>query len=209
MSDLTQEFAINCNPSTAAKPPQYAGKGQAKGHVRAMLDDVRSAHLAGKHKKAKHRMSRYLNSYHAKLVATELARRTMKPHRRFSNALVPSIASALGGPGRDNGGGARQLSPHSSDPDDRRIVMDFGPGTGIVSTTSIHTQFGTAYIARSLATRGGSNLKRPASWRSDAGKPVHRTDLIVLEGTMAGITDQKFAVNCNPAKSEKQEADNA
>ena len=49
----------------------------------------------------------------------------------------------------------------------------------------------------------------PASWRSDAGKPTHRTDLIVLHGTMAEITDQKFAINCNPAKSEKQEADNA
>ncbi len=127
MSDLTQEFAINCNPSTAAKPPQYAGKGQAKGHVRAMLDDVRSAHLAGKHKKAKHRMSRYLNSYHAKLVATELARRTMKPHRRFPKPLVPSIASGL-----DAWLGTPEevrvnMTPKDLDSGDYRLTMDFGP----------------------------------------------------------------------------------
>jgi len=37
-----------------------------------------------------------LNSREARLAATELARRTMKPHRQLPKAPVPSIASALG-----------------------------------------------------------------------------------------------------------------
>ena len=36
-----------------------------------------------------------LNSREARLAATELARRTMKPHRQLPKAPVPSIASAL------------------------------------------------------------------------------------------------------------------
>ena len=81
MSDPAEEFAVNCNPGAPAKPPRYAGRAQAKGHVSAMLGDVRSAHFAGKHKKAKHRIQRYLNSHHAHLAATELARRKMKQDR--------------------------------------------------------------------------------------------------------------------------------
>src|SRR6266498_212595 len=99
----SQEIAINCNP---AKPSQHAGKAQAKGHVRAMLHDVRSAHLAGKHKKAKHRIRRYLNSHHARLVAAELARRAMKviadlhPHQCGSgnggmHAAIKHVAQAM------------------------------------------------------------------------------------------------------------------
>ncbi len=49
IENQSTEFAINCKPATAAEPSQHAGKAQAKGHVRAMLHDVRSAHLAGKH----------------------------------------------------------------------------------------------------------------------------------------------------------------
>ncbi len=120
----SQEIAINCNP---AKPSQHAGKAQAKGHVRAMLHDVRSAHLAGKHKKAKHRIRRYLNSHHARLVAAELARRAMKPHPQLPKALVPSIASGL-----DPWVGTTEevrvnMIPKDSGYGDYRLTMDFGP----------------------------------------------------------------------------------
>jgi hypothetical protein len=118
-----------------------------------MLNDVRSAHLAGKQKKAKHRIQRYLNSHHALHLATELARRTMKPHRRFPKSLVPSIASSL-----DPWLGTTEevrvnLIPKGPDPDDRRTTMDFGPrnralqrlvGTVVAVTADLHPhQFGT------------------------------------------------------------------
>ena len=100
MSDLPQDFAINCNPSTTAKPPQYAGKGQAKGHVRAMLDDVRCAHLAGKHKKAKHRIQRYLNSNDARLAAADLA--PSRHETAASESPAPLSCIRAGRMGRDN-----------------------------------------------------------------------------------------------------------
>ena len=68
MSNLAEKFAINCKSDTPAKSSQYGGKAQAKGHVTAMLDDVRSAHFA-----AKHRIQRYLNSNDARLAAADLA----------------------------------------------------------------------------------------------------------------------------------------
>ena len=149
-----------------------------------------------------------------RLASTELARRAMKQHRHLPKTLVRLIASGL-----DPWVGTTEevrvnYLPKGSDPDDSRIMRDFGPENRALrllrAIADVHPhQFGTAYIARSPAAPGGSNLKRPASWRSDGGKPIHRTDLIVLHGTMAEITDQKFAINCNPAKSEKQEADNA
>jgi len=48
VENQSAEFAVNCKPVAPAKRPQDAGKRQAMGHVRAMLHDVRSAHLAGK-----------------------------------------------------------------------------------------------------------------------------------------------------------------
>ncbi len=127
MSDLAEGFAINCKPSTPAKSSQYGGRARAKRHVWAMLDDIRSAHLAGKHKKAKHRIRRYLNSHHARLLATELARRAMKPHRRSPKALVPSIASNL-----DPWVGTAEevrvnAIPKDADSGNYRVTLDFGP----------------------------------------------------------------------------------
>jgi hypothetical protein len=121
------EFAINCKPGMGAKPPQHTGKRQAKGHVRAMLRDVRSAHLAGKRKKVEYLSHRYLNSHHARLLATELARRAMKPHRQFLKALVPSIAAGL-----DPWVGTTEevrvnMIPKDPDSGNYRLTMDFGP----------------------------------------------------------------------------------
>ncbi len=87
-----------------------------------MLNRIRSAHPAGKHKKAMFLSHLYLNSNDARLVATELACRTMKPHRRLPKALVPSIASAL-----DAWAGTTEevrvnFVPKGSDPDDRRTM---------------------------------------------------------------------------------------
>ena len=95
MSDLAEKFAINCNPSLAAKPTPYAGKGQAKGHVRAMLDDVRSAHFA-----AKHRIQRYLNSNDARLAAADLA--PSRHETAASESPAPLSCIRAGRMGRDN-----------------------------------------------------------------------------------------------------------
>src|SRR6266496_1792403 len=126
MSDLAEGFAINCKPSTPAKSSQYGGRARAKRHVWAMLDDIRSAHLAGKRKKVNHRIRRYLNSHHARLLATELARRAMKPHRRFPKALVPSIASSLD-PWVGTAEEVRVNVIPKGDSGDYRVTTDFGP----------------------------------------------------------------------------------
>jgi hypothetical protein len=91
-----------------------------------MLHQVRSAHLASKDKKTKHWIGGYLNSYDAHLLAAEKARRAMQRHY-FPKALVPTIASGL-----DPWAGTPEevrvnFIPKGSDPDDRRITMDFGP----------------------------------------------------------------------------------
>jgi len=92
----------------------------------AMVDDVRSAHVAGKRKKVNHRIRRYLNSHHARLLATELARRAMKPHRRFPKALVPSIASSLD-PWVGTAEEVRVNVIPKGDSGDYRVTTDFGP----------------------------------------------------------------------------------
>ena len=127
VENQSAKFAINCKPGMGAKPPQHTGKRQAKGHVRAILNDVRSAHLAGKRKKVEYLSHRYLNSHHARLLATELARRAMKPHRQFPKALVPSIASGL-----DPWAGTAEevrvnMIPKDPDSGNYRLTMDFGP----------------------------------------------------------------------------------
>jgi hypothetical protein len=127
MSDLAQKFAINCNSADPAKPAPHGGKGRIKRHSQTMLYRIEAAHRAGKRKKVSALVPIYLNSHDARLAATELASRTMKPHRRLPKTLVPSIASRL-----DAWTGTTEevrvnLIPKGSDPDDRRIIMDFGP----------------------------------------------------------------------------------
>ncbi len=127
IENQSAEFAVNCNPGTPAKPPQDAGKRQAKEHVGAMLNRIRAAHLAGKRKRMKYLSELYLNSNDAGLVATELARRAMKPHRHLPKVLVPSIASGL-----DPWAGTTEevrvnMIPKDPDSGDYRLTMDFGP----------------------------------------------------------------------------------
>ncbi len=127
IENQSAEFAVNCNPGTPAKPPQDAGKRQAKEHVGAMLNRIQAAHLAGKRKRMKYLSELYLNSNDAGLVATELARRAMKPHRHLPKVLVPSIASGL-----DPWAGTTEevrvnMIPKDPDSGDYRLTMDFGP----------------------------------------------------------------------------------
>ncbi len=95
MSDLAEKFAVNCKSDTPAKSSQYGGKAQAKGHVTAMLDDVRSAHFA-----AKHRIQRYLNSNDARLAAADLA--PSRHETAASESPAPLSCIRAGRMGRDN-----------------------------------------------------------------------------------------------------------
>src|SRR6266567_1253489 len=124
-----------------------------------------------------------------RLAATELARRAMKQHRHLPKTLVRLIASGL-----DPWVGTTEevrvnYLPKGSDPDDSRIMLDFGPENRaprlLRAIADVHPhQFGTAYIARSPAAPGGSNLKRPASWRSDGGStPADARCRMALEGS--------------------------
>src|SRR6266571_4183488 len=99
------EFAVNCNPGTTAKSSPHPDKHQAKGHGKAMLNRIRAAHLAGTH----------------------LARRSLRAHRHFPEALVSVIAAGL-----DPWAGTTEevrvsYIPKGSDRDDRRTTMEFGP----------------------------------------------------------------------------------
>ena len=125
MSELAEKFAVNCKSSMPGTVSR-SGMARANEHVRTMLHQVRSAHLASKDKKTKHWIGGYLNSYDAHLLAAEKARRAMQRHY-FPKALVPTIASGL-----DPWAGTPEevrvnFIPKGSDPDDRRITMDFGP----------------------------------------------------------------------------------
>jgi len=121
------EFAVNCNPGTTAKSSPHPDKHQAKGHGKAMLNRIRAAHLAGKPKKTRHLIRIYLNSHAAHLAATHLARRSLRAHRHFPEALVSVIAAGL-----DPWAGTTEevrvsYIPKGSDRDDRRTTMEFGP----------------------------------------------------------------------------------
>src|SRR6266566_5209928 len=95
MSNLAEKFAINCKSDTPAKSSRYGGRAQAMGHVRAMLDDVRSAHFA-----AKHRIQRYLNSNDARLAAADLA--PSRHETAASESPAPLSCIRAGRMGRDN-----------------------------------------------------------------------------------------------------------
>ena len=86
-----------------------------------------------------------------RLAATELARRAMKQHRHLPKTLVRLIASGL-----DPWVGTTEevrvnYLPKGSDPDDSRIMLDFGPENRALrllrAIADVHPhQFGTAYI---------------------------------------------------------------
>ena len=126
MSDLAEKFAVNCKSSMPGTASRLV-MARANDHVGVILHRVRSAHLASKNKKAKYWTARYLNSHDAHLWAAEEARQAMERHHCFPKTLVPTIASGL-----DPWAGTPEevrvnFIPKGSDPDHRRIIMDFGP----------------------------------------------------------------------------------
>ncbi|HZM90085.1 MAG TPA: hypothetical protein VFF31_26435 [Blastocatellia bacterium] len=126
MSNLSNGFAFNCNLGASAKILRCAGNGKARDHVSSMLEGIRAAHLAGRRKRVAYLSNLYLNSYHARLAATEMARRAMKPNRSLPKTLVPSIASSLD-PWQGSTEEVRvSLIPKGHDRDERRVTMDFG-----------------------------------------------------------------------------------
>jgi hypothetical protein len=126
MSDLTKEFAVNCTPGATPNLPRYAATYKAKDHISSMLNGVRAAHIAGKRKRMNYLSKLYLNSYDARLAATEMARRAMKRGHLLPKALVPSIASSLNPLNGSTEEVRVNLIPKGDDPLDRRVTMSFG-----------------------------------------------------------------------------------
>src|SRR5262249_20234106 len=92
-----------------------------------MLRRIRRTHLAGNRDGTGQLIWLHLRSHEAHLAAAEQARRSMKPHRGFSKALVPVIAARI-----DPWAGTKEevrvnYLPKGSNPDERRITMEFGP----------------------------------------------------------------------------------
>ena len=124
MTPTTKDFAINCNGATV-KPSGIVGKTAAKGSP--ILRRIQRAHLAGNRYRTRQLIWLQLRSHEAHLVATELARQSMKPHRRFSKAVVPAIAVGLDPWAGTNEEVRVNYLPKSSNPDERRTTMEFGP----------------------------------------------------------------------------------
>src|SRR6266516_6537333 len=136
-------------PPAGAKPPRYRGKRQAKNHVSSMLNRIRSAHPAGKHKKAMFLSQLYLNSNDARLVATELACRTMKPHRRLRKLWSPLLHPRwTPGPGR------QKRSASTSSP---KVPIPMTAGCPFCARllTSIHISSGPRTSPAASAAPGG------------------------------------------------------
>jgi hypothetical protein len=97
----------------------------AEMHVQKILRRVRTARLAGGHNHAKYWTVRYLQSHHAKVLAVLAAYESIKPHRRPSKHLLPTIADRLD-PWAGTAEPVRVHALPKGTQGDYRLVHDFG-----------------------------------------------------------------------------------
>jgi hypothetical protein len=95
-------------------------------HVQDMLSHIRSAHRAGKTKRAEQLGRQYLNSFDAKLMAAHRAYEQLPAHLRPDKAELPLIAQRID-PWKGTNEEVRvHVKQKSSDPSDYRPIMNFG-----------------------------------------------------------------------------------
>ena len=98
----------------------------AREHVDHMLERIRKAHQSGKRKKASRIVVDYLQSFDARLVATETAWRKLDPDRRPARSTVQAVAhSVCPWTGTDEEVILR-LKEKANKPHDFRLVLSFG-----------------------------------------------------------------------------------
>lgn len=95
-------------------------------HEGELVRDIADAHKAGKAKKADFASIRYLDSFHAHLVATVKAYRRMPRHQRPSLDTVPDCARNLDPWKASHEEVVVSLKAKRGDPHDFRMIMAFG-----------------------------------------------------------------------------------
>lgn len=99
---------------------------RAMRHERKLRLKIAKAHAQGSQKQAAHLTRVYLQSFDARYIATLIAYRKLKSHRRPPKALLPEIAASLD-PWR---GSSEEVvvnfKPKASNEHDFRPIMDFG-----------------------------------------------------------------------------------
>ena len=98
----------------------------AQGHEAKLRGKIKRAHQAGKPRRVGHLARLYLQSYHARYVATVMANRSLKRHRRVPDERLPEIAANL-----DPWRGSTEevvvyFKPKASNEHEFRPIMDFG-----------------------------------------------------------------------------------
>jgi Reverse transcriptase (RNA-dependent DNA polymerase) len=97
-----------------------------KKHARALLRKIGAAHTAGQKKRVKYWGCAHLKSSDAKLMATLKGYLQMKAHRRPDKAELQTIANGID-PWKGTNEEVRwRLERKSSNPNDYRVIMDFG-----------------------------------------------------------------------------------
>ncbi len=139
-------------------------------HVDMMLNKIRAAHDANEHKREKHLIRGYLNSFDARVEAVRAALRSLNSHRRPKDTQVYSIVQTL-----DPWKGTEEpVTVHwkvkDANAHDYRIIMDFGPINRALQCL-VHRVLGaTADLhPRQFAVRGGVHaaIKHVAKARAD------------------------------------------
>jgi hypothetical protein len=95
-------------------------------HADQLLSDIQTAYDGGKARRAKYLTDKYLNSFDARRVAVGAAAAAMRPESRPPRKEFDDIARTLDAWSGTDEPVRVHLLPKGSDPNDRRVVCEFG-----------------------------------------------------------------------------------
>jgi len=126
-------------------------------HEQALSAKLRRVDTKGKSKKAEYWTRCYLQSFDARLVATERAFRSLPLHRRPPMSRVPDIAANLRPWRGTDEEVALSFPPKETNPDEVRTIMNFGIENRALQYQVLHAlEAGAKTHPMQFATRGGT-----------------------------------------------------
>ena len=97
-----------------------------RAHSAKLMSKIADAHEAGKEKRLAWHVRKCLQSFDARAAATDAAYKALSPNKRPNHSTLRAVAESLD-PWKGTGEPVQVfLRPKTSDPDDYRIVMEFG-----------------------------------------------------------------------------------
>lgn len=110
--------------------PNFVGSApcpeKLKAHEQELLNDLRQAHLQGKHKRTAYLQRQYLNSFAARYVAVEAAYMSLKENQRPPKSSLMEIAEELSAFRGTDEKVEVYWKPKKSNPHEFRAIMKFG-----------------------------------------------------------------------------------